>query len=130
MKEKLYRFMQGRYGTDSLNKALFMGAMITLVLSWFGGRIFYWISLVLIIIAYCRMFSRNIPKRIKENQWYYTKTNKVRNFMIRKKKYFKERKIYHIYKCPVCKQKIRVPRGKGKIEIRCAKCQNRFIKNS
>ena len=27
-------------------------------------------------------------------------------------------------------QMIRVPRGKGKIEIRCPKCGNRFVKKS
>lgn len=130
MKEKFYRFMQGRYGTDSLNKALLFAAMAGLILSLFGLRIFYWVSIALVIYSYYRMFSRNIPKRVKENQWYYYKTQKVRTFFQRKKKQWKERNIYHIYKCPSCKQKIRVPRGRGKIEIRCAKCGNRFIKNS
>lgn len=130
MKEKFYRFMQGRYGTDSLNKALLTLAMAGLILSLFGLRIFYWISIALLIYAYYRMFSRNIGQRVKENQWYYYKTIKIRGFFQKKKKRFKERKIYHIYKCPSCKQKIRVPKGRGKIEIRCAKCGNRFIRNS
>lgn len=130
MKEKLYRFMQGRYGTDSLNKALMIAALIILCLSLTGFRIFYWIAVALLIITYYRMFSRNIAKRVKENQWYYYKTLKIRNFFQKQKKRWQERKVYHIYKCPSCGQKLRVPRGRGKIEIRCAKCQNRFIKNS
>lgn len=85
MKEKFYRFMQGRYGTDSLNKALLTLAMAGLILSLFGLRIFYWISIALLIYAYYRMFSRNIGQRVKENQWYYYKTIKIRGFFRRKR---------------------------------------------
>lgn len=35
MREKLYRFMQGRYGTDKLNQFLFYLELILLVLSLF-----------------------------------------------------------------------------------------------
>lgn len=130
MKERFYRFMQGRYGTDSLNKALLTAALIGMLLSLTGLRIFYWIAIAVLIYAYYRMFSRNVSKRVKENQWYYYKTQKIRGFFQKKRKQWKERKVYHIYKCPCCKQKLRVPRGRGKIEIRCAKCGNRFIRNS
>ncbi len=33
MREKLYRFMQGRYGTDKLNQFIFYVELILLVLS-------------------------------------------------------------------------------------------------
>mgnify|MGYP001122250664 CR=1 FL=1 len=33
-------------------------------------------------------------------------------------------------KCPGCGQKIRVPRGRGKIAIRCPKCNREFIRRS
>ena len=35
MREKFYRFMQGRYGTDKLNQFLFYLELILLVLSLF-----------------------------------------------------------------------------------------------
>lgn len=39
-------------------------------------------------------------------------------------------KTHKIYRCPHCRQKIRVPRGKGKIEITCPSCRSKFIKRT
>ena len=41
-----------------------------------------------------------------------------------------ERKKYKVFICPTCKQKLRVPRGKGKISISCPKCGTSFIKKT
>lgn len=39
-------------------------------------------------------------------------------------------KIYKYFECPKCAQKIRVPKGHGKIEITCPKCGEKFIKRT
>ena len=49
---------------------------------------------------------------------------------MREKKAFAQRKEYRIFKCPKCGQKLRVPRGKGKIAIRCRKCGEEFIRKT
>ena len=41
-----------------------------------------------------------------------------------------ERRKYKVFICPTCKQKLRVPRGKGKISISCPKCGTSFIKKT
>ena len=135
MKEKIGRFMAGRYGNDKLNQfmmAVFLGCA---VLNLFGRNAYASTVLnswecLLILLVYIRMFSRNISKRYAENQKYLALENRLRRFFGQKRYLMQQRKEYHIYKCPGCKQKIRIPRGKGKISIRCPKCGEEFIKNS
>ena len=130
MREKLVRFMQGRYGNDRLNQVLMIGAIVCLVLSMLGLNVFYMVALIAMGYAYFRMFSRNIFKRSAENQWYLQKELKMKGFLNGKKKELSQLKTHHIYKCPNCKQKLRVPRGRGRIEICCRKCGTKFIKKS
>lgn len=132
MKEKLQRFMAGRYGVDALNKFLLGASVVLLLISMFTkrGNMLYSFALLLLLICYVRMFSRNIQARYNENIKFYNMKNKFFGFFKKQKSYMEQRKIYHIYKCPTCKQKIRIPKGKGKISITCPKCKTEFIKNS
>lgn len=125
------RFMQGRYGTDQLSRVMIgLGLIVFIISRFLSSSIIYTIAIVIIILSYFRMFSRNISKRYKENQWFLQYYNKVVYFFKRKKDMTKQSRNYHIYKCPSCKQRIRVPRGKGKIRIKCPKCSSEFIKRS
>ena len=131
MRERLNRLMQGRYGTDHLNRFIIGLSMTVLLVSIFTGwRIFYSIGLILMVISYFRLFSRNISNRYQENQKYLTIKNRFLSIFKRKGEHLKQRKSYRFFKCPSCKQKVRVPRGKGKIEISCPKCKAKFIKRS
>jgi len=130
MREKLQRFMYGRYGMDRFNQALMLCAFVSLFLSLFSGGIFYIFASLCMIYAYFRMFSRNISQRSLENNWYLKQERKIKNFWGKGKKAWGQHKAYRIYKCPGCGQKLRVPKGKGKIAICCRKCGNEFIKRS
>lgn len=130
MKEKLYRFMQGRYGNDKLNRFLMVLTFIFFILSMFTTPALYFVGFVALIYCYFRMLSKNTYKRAAENRIYLQYEYKAKNFFNQFKKNMEQRKTHHIYKCTSCKQKIRVPRGKGRIEITCPKCRTTFIKNS
>lgn len=131
MKEKLYRFMQGRYGSDQLNRFLMILVLLCFLLSLVvGGKVFYILGIALLVYAYFRMLSKNRYKRSAENSIYLRYEYKVRQKAAAITRNLKQRKTHHIYKCPSCRQKIRIPRGKGKIEIRCPKCGQTFIKKS
>lgn len=131
MKEKLIRFMQGRYGADKLGQFLSGVSVALLVISVFDRtRVSFWLALILLVYSYFRIFSKNIPKRYAENQKYLAMTMKFRQNFAKKKSEMQQRKIYHIYKCPGCGQKMRIPKGKGRIEVRCPKCGTIFEKKS
>ncbi|MBD5395518.1 MAG: hypothetical protein HDR71_14910 [Lachnospiraceae bacterium] len=130
MKEKLYRFMMGRYGNDQLNRFLMILVLVFFVCSVFGSGFFYLLGLACLIYVYFRMMSKNTYKRSLENNRYLQYEFKVKQFLGTWKRDMQQRKTHHIYRCPSCRQKIRIPRGKGRIEIRCPKCSQTFIKKS
>ncbi len=126
-KEKLRKFMYGRYGLDELSQVMIYLALgLWIVTIIFRSMVTDIVAFILIFMAYFRMFSKNTAKRYEELQRFWACKQKVKNIP----KTAKMRKTYHIYKCPGCKQKVRVPRGKGKIEISCPKCGTKFIKKS
>ena len=134
MKDKFIRFMQGRYGaygTDRLTKFLLIVTLILIVLTSFGPmRTLSILPIILLIYSYFRLFSRNIPKRYPENEVYMRYRAKFIGFFKNFRYNLSQRRTYHIYRCPKCSQKIRIPRGKGKIMVHCPKCGNDFIKHS
>lgn len=139
-RDRLYRFMQGRYGADQLSKfllALMVAIWILSMILGIPGRhnlIFFtissalsYLSIIIIIICWFRMFSKNIPKRYRENQKYLKRKSDFLSLFGRGA----GSDMYNrVFKCPKCKQKVRVPKGKGKIAIRCPKCSNEFIRRT
>lgn len=131
MRERVQKFMEGRYGFDALSKASLALTIVFMAASMFArNRILYLLSLLLLVYCYFRAFSRNIEKRQRENQSFcnirYRSVVKWNTWKARQA----QRKLYRFYKCPQCRQKVRVPKGKGKICITCPRCQAEFIKKS
>ena len=124
----LQRLMYGRYGSDQLNIFLLVAAVvlnvIAMILSRLGavcrliGALMSLISYGFLIFYLFRFLSRNLEKRILENRRYLTWKSRI---LDRQNRY---------YRCPNCKQTVRVPRGRGKICIKCPKCSEKFIKKS
>ncbi|WP_024838068.1 MULTISPECIES: hypothetical protein [Clostridia] len=130
-RERFSRFMIGRYGADKLSRFL-IGFTFALIVAGIFIRS-YWVdiaALFLMMLSYFRMFSRNIGKRFEENQKFERISFRVTEFFKKWRFKFQQMRQYHIYKCPSCGQKIRIPRGKGKVSVHCPKCSTDFIKKS
>ncbi len=131
MRERFMHFMQGRYGVDQLSRFLMWVALVLIILDMFGRTgVLSFLGMAVIAYAYFRMFSRNYEKRQAENGWYLKHTYKLRMFFIKQRDYARIRRNYHIYTCSNCRQKIRIPKGKGKILVTCPKCGHQFQKRS
>ena len=129
--------MQGRYGVDDLSRFTMGVALVLIILAMFAnifsrtvGSTLDILGVAAIVYAYIRIFSRNIQRRYAENQKFLQMTSKFRFRFNNEKDLMKQRKTHHIYSCPGCGQKIRIPKGKGKIEIECPKCHTKFVKRS
>lgn len=131
MKEKLQRFMYGRYGVDAFSKFLmglfFAGWVLDLFVD---NRILSSWTILILIYTYYRIFSKNCTKRYQENQQFLRLKARILSKFRKEQSLMNQRKTHHIYKCPTCKQKIRVPKGKGRICITCPKCKTEFTKTS
>lgn len=117
-------FMLGRYGSDKLNIFLLIAGVVLVLLGSILSRWFQWASILSLLcyvpLIWCifRMYSRNIEARRRENAAFL-------NFFAHLKD--RDHRYFH---CPKCRQTVRVPRGRGKINIRCPKCGERFIKTT
>ena len=135
MREKLLRFMTGRYGMDELSRTLCIAAMVCVLLSsFFRGLVvftmIYYVGCILLVGAMLRILSRNVAKRQAENREFLVLCADARRFTATKRQQWEQRKSYRFFKCPDCKQRVRVPRGHGKICITCPKCKREFVKKS
>lgn len=125
------RFMQGRYGQDEFSTFLLIVTLVMLVLETFlRVPLLSLLTAALLGYSWFRMLSRNISARYAENQKFLAIRSKVTGFFSRTGDKAEELKKYHIYRCPKCGQKIRIPRGKGMIVITCPKCRTEFRKRS
>ena len=123
----LQRMMYGRYGGDQLCMALFVLSILVSFIPFWPARIVSW---VLIAWALFRMFSKNIPRRQKENMVFLKVWRPVCRFFSRLFKGRPDAKTHKHFRCPKCRQEVRVPRGKGKINITCPKCGTKFMKKT
>ncbi|QFJ56166.1 hypothetical protein FXF36_01800 [Pseudobutyrivibrio xylanivorans] len=134
------QFFVGRTGVDALGRTVTWAALILMLLTMIThSNIIYLLAMACLGYSFWRMLSKNYQKRYNENQLFLQKTVRIRGFFSRLipnirnrfdglKRDYQQRKVYAIFKCPTCKQKLRAPKGRGKIEVTCSKCHTVFIK--
>ena len=145
-------FQMPRFSLDNLNKAILFAALIAGLMQLFfpfgtvARTVCTAVFGILVAIAVFRIFSQNREKRYTENQKYLTVTTAIyawfrlirtgekrepqpkqrRARKARKNPTWNEIKHYKYLICPQCTQRLRVPRGKGKLRVTCTRCGKKF----
>lgn len=138
--QKLYNFMCGRYGLDKLTGFLIL---LNLLLNGIGSfmrnriayYIFYVLALAVFVFAVFRVLSKNIEKRRREGEWFdnllirtnYTESfRKMKRWFKRQGLRFKYFKTHRFRVCPNCGENLRLSKKRGKRNITCPICGNKF----
>ena len=121
--DRFRNFMIGRNGQDQLGVAIFGVGFLFLILSMVFGRfawsfLFSLLSWILLLLCIFRMYSKNLSARGAENRAFLNLLHRLKD------------KNHSYYRCPCCRQQVRVPKGRGKISITCPKCRNKFMKKT
>lgn len=126
---KAGEFMQGRYGSDSLNKTLLIIAIVTIFVQFLFpyASVVTWILLILCIF---RSLSTNTEKRAKENETFLKIISGPKRFFKRLSLKWKNRKTTVYFKCSGCGAHLSLPKGKGKLRVICPKCGKEIFKNT
>lgn len=128
---KIRQFMQGRCGPDELTYALYAAAAVLLVLGLITGiGLFSSLALVALIWAAYRMLSRNYAARDAERAKWSEIRGFIRDEISLLKSRWRDRKTHKYFRCPSCRQPMRVPRGKGSVKVTCPRCGNRITRKT
>lgn len=129
--DKIRKFMYGRNGGDQLSNAL----LILSIILTFAGQLtkISWLPMIgYIPLGYSlfRIFSKDVSKRRMENYKFAMLLSPVYSKFKSIQKRLASSKTHKYYRCPNCKQQLRVPKGKGKIVVTCTKCKTKFNKRT
>ena len=128
---KLQQFMVGRYGSDQFSLFLSIAGIL---LSFLGNLKYlgflYFVGTLMIFYSLFRSFSKNYEARRKELNWYLVWSMKPKAQIKLLLNQIRDRKTHRYFKCKSCKTIMRVPKGRGKIEITCPKCRVKVIKKT
>ncbi|EEI82035.1 MJ0042-type zinc finger domain-containing protein [Anaerococcus tetradius] len=119
--------MNNRAGIDEYGIFLIWAGIIVSLISFaISSKILSTISLLIVFYALFRVLSTNKYQRLMENRNFKEKFLDPIKSELKIKKKNKKDKTYKYIKCPNCKQELRIPKNKGKIKVKCPKCQHKF----
>lgn len=126
-KDKLARFLYGRYGYDRFGYGLLAVCLVFFVFNLFlRSTALHILQIAILLYAFYRVFSRKIYRRQRENQRFEALWKKIKAFFRLTGNRLREIKTKRYRKCPNCKAVLRLPRKPGRHTVICPKCKTEF----
>lgn len=126
-RRRMVEWARGRNGADELSSACTNVAVLLVIIDLFAHTtVLSVIALVLLGYSWFRITSKDVMARARENSRAISATGPVITFIANPVAFAREAKAYVHLTCPSCGQRVRIPRGKGKVRITCPKCHTRF----
>lgn len=127
MRHRLRRFLDNCYGFDFLGYLLLAASVLMALCSRLTDVVFpSLIGSILLVWAFARALSHDIHKRWAENQRLLKLLPNLRRALSDGVERHRQRRDYKFFRCPGCRNRLRLPRGKGRIQITCPRCGQRF----
>ncbi len=126
------QFMAGRYGSDQLNRFLFVLYFVIWVVARFfrnqpiAGPIFVLLLWAVLGLLLFRTLSRNIPRRQAENQRFLRIWGPIGRWLGRQWERLRDIRRYRYRTCPGCSARLRLPIKRGRRTVTCHRCRTQF----
>lgn len=127
----IMRFMQGRYGTDKLNRFLFWTYLVIWVVSLFVPvgivtRILSLLGTVIAVVVLYRTLSRNVVRRRAENERFLRLWTPIGGWFKQQFVRLRDVRRWRYRKCPYCSARLRLPVKRGRRTVTCLRCNSQF----
>ncbi|MGI6755115.1 MAG: BRcat domain-containing protein [Atopobiaceae bacterium] len=125
--DKITEWLRDRNGVDVISNISVAVAILVIVINLFvHASTLSLVAIALLLYAGFRISSRNVNARREEVEHLMVILGPAAAWVKDPKAAMKEAKEYRHLSCPTCGQRVRVPRGKGKVRVTCPKCKNKF----
>lgn len=124
---KAAEWLRGRQGPDDLAVFSTDLAVVIVIVNLFA-RVDWlsWVALALVAYSVFRITSKNLGARSRENAAFLKALGPARPWFQNPRAAWRELRAYRHVSCPSCRQRVRVPRGKGRLRVTCPRCANKF----
>lgn len=124
---KLGAWAIGRNGADDLSSACTNVAVVLVVVNLVSrNSAFAVVALLLLAYSWYRISSKDVARRRSENAEAARRVGPVLSWLANPVAAAREARMYKHLTCPSCGQRVRIPRGKGKVRVTCPRCHARF----